>query len=141
MLQPVMTVPSAGLERGADLEVRERGVGVLARAARGGDQIDLARRDRAARRGPSRRSAPPRRSPSGAARRSSMPAIEAGAAIGFDARAAIVEQQPRRIRPADAVDDVGDARDLIQPAPSAPALRDRAWQRSAAAASVQWRTA
>ena len=40
MLQPVMMVPSRGLERGADLEPREGRDGVLARAPGGADQID-----------------------------------------------------------------------------------------------------
>ena len=123
----------AGLERRADLEVREGGVGVLAGAARGGDQIDLAAAIAdAARPEPAVLAAPVA---FGAADVLDA-AIEPGAAIGLDAGAAIVEQQPHPVGLADAVDDVGDAGDLIELRGQRWTSGSR-WQRSAAVASVQ----
>src|SRR6185436_1144279 len=99
------------LERGADLELRERGVGMLARAACRVDQVDFAG---------SVADAPWPQSPIalaavalGAADVDDA-AVEAGAAVAFDAGAALVEQTPHRIGPLHAVDDVGDARDLVE---------------------------
>src|SRR6185295_6386157 len=98
-------------ERGADLEMREGGVGVLAGAAGGGDQIDLAGvfAD-AARTDPPIGDAP---IAFGAADILGPP-IEAAAAIGDNRRTAIVQQAARRLAAADAVDDVADPRDLVQ---------------------------
>ena len=96
MLQPVMTVPSAVSSAAPTLKC-EKAASACSRARRAAaDQIDVAGAVAAARRGPSRRSCLARRSPS--ARPMSLDAaVEAGAAIGFDARAAVVEQQAQRI--------------------------------------------
>src|SRR5476651_2221303 len=79
--------PVAGLERRADLEMREGRVRVLARAARGADQVDLAAAiAHAARPEP----APaPAALAFGAAAILDAP-IEARAPVRFDARAAVV---------------------------------------------------
>src|SRR6185437_7498167 len=100
-----------GLERRADLEVREPRVGVLARAPRGRDEIQFL---------------PPPARPARAETAVALASIafgpadvpdapiEAAPAVRLDARPAIVEHQPHRIGPPHAVDDVGDARDLVQ---------------------------
>src|SRR6185503_5256329 len=83
------------LDRGAHLEVRVRGVGVLAGPPRGADEIDVART----------LAQPPRAQPAIAAAPALAvwpaslcePSIEAGAAVGFDAGAAFVEHQIQRI--------------------------------------------
>src|SRR5262249_40241343 len=102
-----------GLEGGADLELRERRVGELARPPRGGDEIDLAGTIAQA---PRREAAIATLAPLDAVGRAGVPgtAIESGAAIGLDARPALVDHQPERIRPPHTVHDVRDARDLVE---------------------------
>ena len=130
MLQPVMTVPSAVSSAAPTLKC-EKAASACSRARRAAaDEIDLAGRiaqrgaaraaDRGLRRSPSAR-------PTSLTRRS-KPVRRSASML----RAPIVEQQAHARRPAHAVDDVGDARDLVQAARSAPAPRDRAWHRSAA---------
>ena len=93
--------------------MRKRRVGVLARPARGADQIDFA--------GTIAQAA---RTETALARDAALDAarvahtlhapIEPGAAVRFDARAAILEQHPHHLGTPDAVDDVRHARDLVE---------------------------
>ena len=130
-------------ERGADLEMRERGVGVSrARRRGGGHEIDRPRRaiaqagaDRAA-----DRPAAAGRLPSapGSRCRRSNPVRRSA----LTPRASVAGQRAASaLWPLDAVDDVRDARDLDTAAPSAPAPRCRRGSSSAAATLAQWRTA
>ena len=113
MLQPVTIVPSAVSSAAPTLKLREaprphaRG-----RVGRRSTRSTSPARSRS-RRGPSRRSLLP--AIAFGPTQFDDPAIEAGAAVGLDARAALVEHQADGILAADAVDDMGDARDLVEP--------------------------
>jgi hypothetical protein len=101
------------VKRCAHLELREGGVGVLARPPGRGHEIDFA----------AAVAEPPRTDAAFAAAaafalgaaRLLQPALEPGAAVRFDARAAIVEHEPFRIGPVNAVDHVGNPSQLVQP--------------------------
>ena len=86
---------------------------MLARPARGADKVDLARAIAQPSRPETAIAAGPPVAASAANVRGAP--IEPGAPIRLRASAAILDQQTRMVKVPDAVDDLGDARNLIEP--------------------------